>query len=60
MSDKSFNGGVSIGFPGLLTIVFITLKLTNQIAWSWVWVVSPIWIWVLIIVFALLVLGWLK
>ena len=33
-----------IGFVGLLTIVFITLKLTGYINWSWVWVLSPIWI----------------
>ena len=36
------NGG--IGFVGLLTIVFITLKLLNVINWSWFWVFSPIWI----------------
>lgn len=33
-----------IGFAGLLTIVFITLKLTGLISWSWVWVLSPIWV----------------
>jgi hypothetical protein len=33
-----------IGFVGLLTILFIALKLTNVIAWSWLWVLSPIWI----------------
>ena len=32
------------GFPGLLTLLFIGLKLTNVIDWSWVWVLSPIWI----------------
>ena len=36
------NGG--IGFTGLLTIVFIVLKLTKVIDWSWWWVVSPLWI----------------
>lgn len=40
--NKSTSGG--IGFAGLLTIVFITLKLCNVIAWSWWWVLSPIWI----------------
>jgi hypothetical protein len=34
----------SIGFFDLLTIVFIVLKLTNVINWSWWWVLSPIWI----------------
>ena len=33
-----------IGFGGLLTIVFIILKLTNVIAWSWLWVLAPLWI----------------
>ena len=34
----------SIGFSGLLTILFIALKLTGVIKWSWLWVLSPIWI----------------
>lgn len=33
-----------IGFAGLLTIVFIVLKLCKIINWSWIWVLSPIWI----------------
>lgn len=41
-NSTSRSGG--IGFAGLLTIVFITLKLTGVIAWSWLWVLSPIWI----------------
>jgi hypothetical protein len=32
-----------IGFFGLLAIVFITLKLTNVINWSWWWVTAPLW-----------------
>ena len=38
------NCGVGIGFAGLLSIVFVVLKLTKVIAWSWVWVLAPIWI----------------
>ena len=33
-----------IGFPGLLTITFIVLKLTGVIAWSWWWVLAPMWV----------------
>lgn len=40
MSNKKSTGGV--GFMGLLTILFIGLKLTNYIMWSWFWVLSPI------------------
>jgi hypothetical protein len=42
MKEKQKSGG--IGFCGLLTIVFVVLKLTGVISWSWVWVVSPLWI----------------
>lgn len=34
---------MKIGFFGLLTIIFIVLKLTGVIAWSWLWVLSPLW-----------------
>ena len=40
--NHTTSGG--IGFVGLLTIVFITLKLLGVITWSWVLVLSPIWI----------------
>jgi hypothetical protein len=33
-----------IGFTGLLTILFIALKLTDNIDWPWIWVLSPLWI----------------
>ena len=29
---------------GVLGLIFITLKLTNFIAWSWWWVLSPFWL----------------
>lgn len=35
---------MQIGFAGLLTILFIGLKLTDFIDWSWWWVLSPAWI----------------
>ena len=27
-----------------LTLLFIYLKMTSQIDWSWLWVLSPLWI----------------
>lgn len=42
MAQSTNSGG--IGFVGLLTILFIGLKLTGHIAWSWWWVLAPIWI----------------
>jgi len=35
------SGGVS--FAGLLFLLFLGLKLTNQIDWSWWWVTAPLW-----------------
>lgn len=55
MSDNNSQASGGIGFVGLLTIVFITLKLTEVIDWSWWWVLSPIWI--AFIVWAVIVAG---
>jgi hypothetical protein len=44
MSDNnssSSSGG--IGVLGLLGVVFVTLKLTGFIDWSWWWVTAPFW-----------------
>ena len=42
MSDSAHTA--TLGFLDILTIVFIVLKLTHYIDWSWWWVLSPIWI----------------
>lgn len=42
MAKESSNSG-GIGFLGMLTILFIALKLTGYITWSWWWVLAPIW-----------------
>lgn len=41
MSKDKTSG--SIGFPGILFIVFLVLKLTHVIDWSWWWVTAPLW-----------------
>lgn len=50
--NKSNN---SVGF---LQIVFITLKLTNFINWSWWWVMSPLIACGLIAVLVFLAIAW--
>lgn len=40
---KKMNTLSEIVFVGLLTLIFIGLKLT-YISWSWWWVLSPLWI----------------
>jgi hypothetical protein len=44
MSKSNNTSGGGIGFAGLLAVLFIGLKLTGAIAWSWWWVLSPLWI----------------
>ena len=42
MSESSSSGGISIGM--VLFLIFLVLKLTGVIAWSWWWVTCPLWI----------------
>lgn len=51
---------MKIGFPGLLTIVFITLKLMKYIDWSWWWVLSPLWIGFILIFLVIFIGGVVK
>lgn len=41
---NSSSSSSGIGFTGLLAVLFIGLKLTDNIDWSWWWVLSPLWI----------------
>ena len=52
-SSSPSSGGIS--FTGALTILFIGLKLTHVINWSWWWVLSPIWISLLIVIAFLII-----
>ena len=66
MTRKTYNRNIGsntiikgrLGFCSSLTLLFIGLKLTGNIAWSWWWVLSPLWIPALVCVaFAGLVVG---
>lgn len=48
--NNNNNSSGGIGFCGLLTILFIALKLLNVITWSWLWVLAPCWIPIVLIV----------
>ncbi len=51
MSREYGSGGLT-----LLLLLFIALKLTGVIAWSWWWVLSPFWI-PLVLVLAVMVVA---
>ena len=41
-NTSAATGGLT--FCDILCIVFVVLKLTKVISWSWWWVLSPVWI----------------
>ena len=36
-------GNTSLSLMSVLLTIFVVLKLTDNIDWSWWWVLSPIW-----------------
>ena len=48
MKDKNVRNS-GMGFISVLTL-FVVLKLTNNISWSWILVLSPIWISIILII----------
>lgn len=48
MSSSNTSGGV--GLTTVLFLIFLVLKLTGTITWSWWWVTAPLWIpWAIIL-----------
>lgn len=60
MSKSSESSGIGLGT--ILFVVFLILKLTNFIDWSWWWVTAPLWIPVafimIMVVIAIMTVGW--
>ena len=42
MANENKSNGIGLGV--ILFLIFMTLKLTGNIDWSWWWVTSPLWI----------------
>jgi hypothetical protein len=53
--ENTKSSGISLTM--VLFIVFLILKLTNNIDWSWWWVTSPLWIGLAIAIAVLLIAG---
>jgi hypothetical protein len=59
--DKTTSNGIGIGM--ILFLIFMTLKLTGNIDWSWWWITAPLWIPVLAVITLIGLAGffyWLK
>ena len=56
MKDRRKGG---MGVVSVLTLIFIVMKLSGTIDWSWIWVLCPVWVSVLfiVIVFAVIMVG---
>ena len=60
--EKKINVTLALPWGTILTIIFVVLKLTKAINWSWLWVLAPLWIsvaatvLVLVIMFIIIVL----
>jgi phosphoglycerol transferase MdoB-like AlkP superfamily enzyme len=59
MSNESSNGG-GVGFFSLLGLLFIALKLTGVIDWSWWWVTAPLWGGALLVILVVVLILWLR
>jgi len=57
-SNNSASGG-GMGLAGVLTVIFIVLKLVGVINWSWIWVLSPLWIGFVVAVVVIALFAWL-
>ena len=57
MSSNRNSSSSGIGICGVLTIVFVVLKLVGVINWSWLWVLCPLWIDILLTVIILVIIA---
>jgi uncharacterized membrane protein len=53
-TSKSSSG---VGSTMVQFLIFLTLKLTGLISWSWWWVTSPLWIPVLLAIAILIIIA---
>jgi hypothetical protein len=54
MGNKETSGGIS--FNMILFLIFLVLKLTGHIDWSWWWVTSPLWIGIVLFIIIVLII----
>jgi hypothetical protein len=58
MSDSNQSSGVDLGT--VLFLIFLVLKLTNTIDWSWWWVTAPVWIPILLAIIVIMIAALFK
>jgi len=57
---KELRVSFNVNLTGILFVVFLVLKLTGVIDWSWWWITAPLWIgiasWIVILLIVLLII----
>jgi hypothetical protein len=48
--DIKVNTNWQAWIPIGITAIFVILKLTNIIKWSWFWVLFPLWLWLVVVI----------
>ncbi len=56
MSKSSSNSSSGLGLASVLFVVFLVLKLTGNIDWSWWWVTAPLWAGAALVILGILVI----
>ncbi len=51
--EKNTNAGLSL--TTIVFLIFLILKLTGNIDWSWWWVLSPLWIPICVFLFVFII-----
>ena len=57
MKTEASSGG--LGCTSVLFLIFLVLKLTGNIDWSWWWVTSPLWIPLALVLIVILIIVFL-
>ena len=57
--SKTETSILRFNYPVMIFIMFLILKLTDNIDWSWWWVTSPLWIPVALVLGAAIVIGFI-
>lgn len=55
MKKEDVLTAVALLSPVIVFIVFLSLKLSSAIRWSWIWVTSPLWIVTALVLFVAII-----
>ena len=57
MGNNNKNNGGGMGLGTILFLIFLVLKLTNYIDWSWWWVSAPLWLTAILYIFIAIIMA---